>query len=117
MNTLYLVAAVLLALMVAFSGLLKIRRDPRSVKVIHETIGVPLAYFPLLALCEFAGALGLLAGIWWPPFGVAAAAGLVVYFLGAIGAHVRVGDGKGIVPAAFMSLLAAGMLLVGVLRR
>ena len=37
----YLVITVLVALMVAFSGLGKIRRDPRQVKVIHETVGVP----------------------------------------------------------------------------
>ncbi len=64
MRTAYLGMTVLVALMAAFSGLGKIRRDPRQVKVIHRTVGVPLEYFPLLAVCEFAGALGLLAGMW-----------------------------------------------------
>jgi hypothetical protein len=40
---------------------------------------VPLTYFPLLAACEFAGALGLVLGIRWPPLGVAAGIGLVLY--------------------------------------
>ena len=111
----YLVMTVLVALMVAFSGLGKIRRDPHQVKVIHETVGVPLKYFPLLAVCECAGALGLVAGIWWPALGVAAAIGLVLYFVGAVVSHLRVGDSIGIGPAAFMVVLAAGALAVRVL--
>jgi DoxX-like family len=110
MGNVYLVMTVLVALVVAFSGLGKIRRDPRQVKVIHETVGVPLKYLPLLAVCEFAGALGLVAGIWWPALGVAAAIGLVLYFVGAIVAHLRAGDIKGIGPAVFMLVLAAGAL-------
>jgi len=110
MNSVYLVMTMLVALLAAFSGLGKIRRDPRQVKVIHETVGVPLNYLPLLALCEFAGALGLVAGIWWPALGVAAAIGLVLYFVGAVISHLRVGDTGGIGPAAFMLVLAAGAL-------
>ena len=110
MGNVYLVMTVLVALMVAFSGLGKIRRDPRQVKVIHETVGVPLKYLPLLAVCEFAGALGLVAGIWWPALGVAAAIGLILYFVGAIVSHLRVGDIKGIGPAVFMLVLAPGAL-------
>ena len=115
MGTVYLVMTVLVALMVAFSGIGKVRRDPRQVKVIHETVGVPLKYLPLLAVCEFAGALGLVAGIWWPALGVAAAIGLILYFVGAIVSHLRVGDIKGMGPAVFMLVLAAGALAVRVL--
>ena len=39
-------------------GIGKIQRHPLQVKTIHKTVGVPLKYFPLLASCEFAGALG-----------------------------------------------------------
>jgi hypothetical protein len=111
----YLVVTTLLALMVAFSGLGKIRRDPRQVRVIHETVGVPLKYLPLLAACEFADALGLLVGIRWPPLGVAAGIGLVLYFMGAIVSHLRVGDDNGIGPAAFMLVLAAAALAMRLL--
>jgi hypothetical protein len=51
-----LVEDALLAAMVAFSGLGKLRLDPRIVRIMHEVIGVPLKYFPLLAACEFVGA-------------------------------------------------------------
>src|SRR5258705_3401082 len=110
MSIVYLVMTVLVALMATFSGVGKIRRDPRQVKVIHETVGAPLKYFPLLAICEFSGALGLLAGIWLPALGVAGAIVLVVYFVGAVVSHLRVGDIKGIGPAAFMVVLAAAAL-------
>ena len=105
---------VVVALLLAFSGVGKIRRDPRQVKGIHETVGVPLEYFPLLAACEFAGALGLVAGIWWPALGVAAGIGLVLYFVGAIASHVRIGDIKGIGGAVFMLVLVTGALVVRV---
>lgn len=115
MDTAYLAITAVVALLAAFSGLGKIRRDARQVRVIHETVGVPLKYFPLLAACEFAGALGLVIGIWWPLFGVAAGIGLVLYFVGAIVSHLRVGDVKGIGSAAFMLVLAAGALAMRLL--
>jgi len=111
----YLVITVLFAAMVTFSGVGKIRRDPHIVQVIHEVVGVPLKYFPLLAACEFAGALGVVLGIWWPLLGVAAGIGLVTYFVGASVSHLRVGDVKGIGPAAFMLAVAAAALALRLL--
>ncbi len=48
---------------------------------------MPLAFFPVLAGAEFAGALGLLARIRWPRVGITAAIGVVIYFVGAIISH------------------------------
>ena len=110
MHIAYLAITILFAAMVAFSGLGKIRRDPHQMQVIYETVGVPLKYFPLLAACEFAGAFGLLLGIWWPILGVAAAIGLILYFVGATVSHLRVRDVKGIGPPAFMLVVAAAAL-------
>ena len=115
MGIAYLVITILLAAIVTFSGIGKIRRDPRIVQVIHELIGVPLKYFPLLTACEFAGALGVVLGIWWPFLGVAASIGLVIYFVGASVSHLRVGDVKGIGPAAFMLVVAAATLALRIL--
>jgi DoxX-like family len=115
MHTAYLVITLAFALMVSFSGAGKIRRDPRQVKVIHETVGFPLKHFPLLAACEFAGAVGLVVGIWRPHIGIAAGIGLILYFVGAVVSHLRVGDFKGIGSAAFMLVLAAGVLALRVL--
>lgn len=115
MGIAYLVIAILLAAILVFSGLGKLRRDPRIVLVIHELVGVPMKYFPLLAACEFAGAMGLVLGIWWPLLGVAAGIGVVLYFVGAIVSHLRVGDVRGIGPAAFLLTMAAGALVTRIL--
>lgn len=98
----YLVVTLTLGTMVLFSGVGKLRHDPKIVHVIHETVGVPMKYFPLLAACELAGTVGLIFGIFFPLLGVAAAAGLGIYFAGAVISHLRVGDAKGIGPAAML---------------
>jgi hypothetical protein len=111
MRAAYLAVTILTAAIATFSGIAKIRRDPKIVKVIHEVVGVPMEYMNLLAACEFAGALGMVAGIWWPPLGVAAGAGLVIYFVGAVVSHVRVGDIAGIGPAMFVLALSSAALV------
>ena len=115
MGIAFLVVAIVLASMVLFSGIGKLRNDPHIVKVIHETVGVPMKYFPLLAACEIAGAFGLVLGIWWPILGIAAAIGLVIYFLGAVVSHLRVGDVRGIGPAAMLLTMSAAALILRVL--
>jgi len=115
MDIAYLVVTIVLAAMAAFSGLGKLRRDPKIVHVIHEVVGVPLKYFPHLAACEFAGALGLVLGIWWPFLGMAAGIWLASYFMGAMVSHVQVGDLNGIGPAAFMLSISVAALALRVL--
>jgi hypothetical protein len=111
---LYLTITLIVAAMVAFSAIAKLRRHPQVVHTIHEVVGLPMSYFPLLAACELVGALGLVLGIFWPVLGVIAGVGLAVYFVGAILSHFRVGDFKGSGPAFFMwaaVMLALGMRL------
>lgn len=112
----YSILIVLTAVFVAFSGLQKVRHDPKVTRIIHDVVGVPMTWFPFLAACEFAGAAGLLGGLLWPPIGLAAAAGLVLYFVGAMAAHVRVGDVQGLGPAAFMLFVSAASLILGLMR-
>ncbi|RZQ62438.1 DoxX family protein [Amycolatopsis suaedae] len=53
-------------------------------------VRVPRSWLPALGALKAAGAAGLVAGLAGVPFiGVAAAAGLVLFFVGAVGAHVR----------------------------
>jgi hypothetical protein len=109
---LYLIVTLIVAAMVAYSAIAKIRHDPRVVQIIHEVVGFPLSYFPLLAACELAGALGLVLGIFWPLLGVVAAVGLALYFIVAILAHFRVGDFKGSGPAFFMWIAVMAALVL-----
>ena len=108
--------AIVLAAVAAFSALAKLRRDRKVVHVVHEVVGVPFKYFPHLAVCEFAGALGLVLGIWWRPLGIAAGIGLVVYFVGAVVAHLRVADMKGMVPAAVILVLCVVALALRIMQ-
>lgn len=53
-------------------------------------IGVPPSLLPFLATLKAAGAAGLLTGLFGiRPLGVAAATGLVLFFLGAVAIHLR----------------------------
>ncbi|MFL6112706.1 MAG: DoxX family protein [Catenulispora sp.] len=101
----YAVVASLFALILLLSGYFKLTRNTRIVEGI-TSLGVPLGMFPFLAACEIAGALGLLAGIWFAPLGIAAAIGLVLYFVLAVGAHLRRSDFKGVPNALVMLVLA-----------
>ncbi len=108
----YCVLAVLYSAMLTLSGVSKLQHHPEAVRIIHDVIGVPLSLFPVLAACEFAGALGLLAGIRRSGLGIAAAVGVVVYFVGAIVSHLLVGDVAGIGSAGFMLAIAAALLIL-----
>lgn len=101
---------VLLALALLVSAAAKLRRVPQLVDGL-TSLGVPLGLFPFLAACEIAGAGGLLIGLWYPPLGITAAIGLVLYFVGAVGAHLRNSDFKGL-PNAAVLLLASGAALI-----
>jgi hypothetical protein len=54
--------------------------------------GIPRKYVPVLGSLLAAGTAGLLLGFAVPVLGTAAAAGLVLYFAGALAAHLRTGS-------------------------
>lgn len=53
---------------------------------------IPRSWVPILGMVLAAASLGLLAGFAVPLLGMIAATGLVLYFLGALVAHLRVGS-------------------------
>ena len=81
-----------------------------------EEVGFPVSLLWFLGLAQFAGAVGLIAGLRLPPLSVAAAAGLVLYFLGAVGAHVRVGHPRNARPSALILLGCVVALVLATLR-
>lgn len=77
-------------------------------------VHVPAGWLPWLAAAKAAGAVGLLAGFWLPPLGIAAAVGLVLFFVGAVIAHVRAKVFHNIgFPVAYLAL-ATLTLIAGV---
>ncbi|WP_449373117.1 DoxX family protein [Arthrobacter psychrolactophilus] len=89
------ILTVLLVLLAVNSAVAKLRKNEQVLTSIVGTARFPEKFVPVLATLEIAGALGIVAGLWVEPLGIAAAAGLVIYFIGAVIAHLRVGDVKG----------------------
>ncbi|MFF9340420.1 DoxX family protein [Streptomyces sp. NPDC014773] len=76
-----------------------------------DKMDVPRSWMPLLGALLGSGAVGLVAGFAVPLLGVAAAIGLVLYFLGALWVHLRVGDYQLGAWAVFFCLPAATLVL------
>ncbi|MFE4170594.1 DoxX family protein [Streptomyces sp. NPDC056909] len=73
--------------------------------------GVPRKWVPVLGALLAAGAVGLPAGFAVPLLGTVAASGLVLYFIGAIIAHLRVGSRDIVGGIAFLSTAVAALAL------
>ncbi|MFH8798891.1 DoxX family protein [Streptomyces sp. NPDC017936] len=83
MSTAYVVVTVLGAVMAGFSAASVFLGAEWTVKPLAD-YGVPRSWWPWLGAAKAAGAVGLLAGLFVPVIGATAAAGLVLYFLGAV---------------------------------
>ena len=70
---------------------------------------IPRSWVPVLGTLLAAGTVGLLAGFVVPLLGKLAASGLVLYFLGALVAHLRVGSRKLIGWAVFFGTAVAAL--------
>lgn len=111
MSLAYDIVGVLLALAVLGSAAAKLSRSPKLVEN-FTGLGVPPGSLPFLAACEIAGAAGLVIGIWYAPLGIAAAVGLVLYFVGAVVVHLRKSDFKGLPsPAVLLGASLAALIL------
>ncbi|MBQ1100262.1 DoxX family protein [Streptomyces sp. b94] len=77
-------------------------------------VKVPASWIPGLAVLKAAGAAGLLIGMLGVrPLGIAAAVGLVLFFVGAVVAHVRTRVFHNIAfPAGYLALNAVALVLV-----
>ncbi|WP_438489760.1 DoxX family protein [Streptomyces sp. S186] len=85
----------------------------RFVLANSAAVGVPRSWLPWLGGLKGAGAAGLLAGILGAHvLGVAAAVGLVLFFVGAVVAHVRVRAYATLAgPAGYLGLAVASLVL------
>jgi hypothetical protein len=73
--------------------------------------GVPRKWVPVLGMLLAAGTAGLLAGLAVPVLGTLAACGLVLYFVGAVIAHLRVGSRNIVGGIVFLATAVAALLL------
>lgn len=108
--TALLVATVVCVLANAFEVGAKVVRA-RFITQNAAEVGVGGEWIPYLAVLEGAGVVGLVLGLLGVPFiGLAAAVGLVLFFVGAVAAHVRARVFHNIAfPAAFLCLAVASL--------
>jgi DoxX-like family len=108
MYALYVSVTILVALANGYAASLDFL-GAESVKLVADRVQVSRRWMVPLGVLLAAGAAGLLAGFAVPVVGRAAAIGLILYFICAVSAHLRVGD-RGIAPAVCFLLLAASAL-------
>jgi DoxX-like family len=99
-----IVLSVLVAAAVLGSGAAKLAGAKQSI-AIRDRLGVAPWLWRAVGVLEVAAAGGLAAGLTVPALGIAAAVGLVLLLIGAIGTHARSHDLSNAIPAVGLLLL------------
>src|SRR6267142_7240864 len=110
MFTAYLIVSILAAAANIFSATCDFVRY-KQVSIAMAKAGVPESWMTTLGILKAAGALGLLVGIGVPLIGTAAAAGLILFFIGAIITHLRARDYSFGLAVVFLLLAVAALAL------
>ena len=108
MFAVYLIVTILAAAANIFSATCDFVRYEK-VSIAMAKAGVPDSWMTTLGILKALGALGLLVGIAVPLIGIAAAVGLILFFVGAIITHLR-GRDYSLGPAIVFLLLAVAAL-------
>jgi hypothetical protein len=113
-STIAIIVVILAAALVGFSAFSLLAGKAFVVDNLVD-YGVPRSWWPWLGAAKALGAAGLLVGLAVPTVGMAAAAGLTVYFTGAVITVVRA-RAFGHIPYPILygaPALAAGWLIAG----
>lgn len=112
MSAAYLIVTVAVIAANAWATAVDIAQ-PRWLLANMAEVGVPRSGLPPLAALKGAGVIGLVLGLLGVrPIGIAAAIGLVLFFAGALTAHLRARAFHNIaVPGAYFALAAASAAL------
>jgi hypothetical protein len=113
MFTLY---SIVLAALCLLPSAAKLSAQP-AMQASAEHFGIAWERYRLIGVAELAAALGILAGLAWPPLGIAAAAGMAALVSGALVMHVRAGDDPRKAAPAIVILLATIVYLAVALAR
>src|SRR5262245_17210710 len=85
------IVTLLLAVMFAFAGSIKLLGVRQSL-AIRDHLGVKPVQWRLIGTLELLGVAGVALGLWYPSIGIAAAIGLALLGIGAVGFHIRASD-------------------------
>ena len=111
MHIAYVVVTIVVAVANGYAGVLNFA-GAESVRAVADEVRVSPRWMIPFGILLACGAVGLLAGFAVPVLGTAAAIGLVVYFICAVSAHIRVRDPK-VAGAVSFLVMAVGALVVG----
>lgn len=114
MTLAYIIVTIFAALWIGFSAYSIFAEAPYVVGPLAD-YGVPRSWWAWLGAVKAAGALGLLAGLWVPYLGLAAAIGLVLYFIGAVVTVLRARKYKMVVAPLMYLAPAVAALVLGAL--
>lgn len=109
MRTTLVVVSIVFAAVLTGSAAYKLSHRPAAVES-YRKAGVPESWLNGLALLLLIAATGLVVGLWWPIAGIAAAIGLVLYFVLAVGFHIRADDSAHAVTPAVLTCVAAAVV-------
>lgn len=109
----YVTVTVLAAVAMASAASLSLAGH-ESVRAAADVVRVPRSWMRALGALLAAGALGLVAGFVVPVLGTAAGAGLALYFLAALAAHLRVRDVNPARLGTVLTFLALALAALGV---
>jgi hypothetical protein len=109
MHVTYLVITILAAIANGYAASLNFV-GAESVKVAANHVQVSAKWMVPFGILLASGALGLLIGLAVPVLGTAAATGLVLYFICALSAHLRVRDRHVGAAVSFLALAVAALI-------
>jgi hypothetical protein len=112
----WVIVSGVLAAMVGVSALRKLTHRDVVVET-YARAGVPESWLNRLAAVLLVASAALIIGTWWAPLGVAASAGLLAYFLLAVGFHVRAKDVAHVMTPLVLVVLAAAALILRIATR
>jgi hypothetical protein len=115
MYIIYVLITVVAALLYGYAAFLNFV-GAESVKVVADRVQVSRKWMIPFGVLLASGAVGLVIGLVVPAIGIAAAIGLVLYFICALSAHIRVHD-RGIGGAVTFLVLALAVLTVNIVYR
>ena len=107
MHALSVILSIITALIVGASGIYDFSGPQKVLDLMHD-LGYRPGFERSLGILKIAGAIGLLLGLQMITLGLLAALGLIVYFVLAVRAHLRLGHPTNeMIPAAVLAGLSA----------
>lgn len=106
MDTLSIVLAIVTGVLFLATGGVKVLGVKQSLEI-RDHLGIDAGLWRIIGVLETAGAIGVLVGLAEPALGVAAAIGLSVLMVGAIGSRLRIQDSAVMIAADVVVLALA----------